>query len=132
MADITEDRITAERCIKRLGDPLADGAVIPAGAMYCLDDEGKAVPASTNTGGPVRGIALRRADATAGHTHVEGAIGVYLFQNSETDPILPAHVGKKNAKVQDCHTVNLGGTVSAGKVIELTDEGVFVQLGEKW
>ena len=132
MADITEDRITATRCLKSLGDPLADGAVIPAGAMYFLDANGCAVPATAQTEGPVRGIALRRADATAGDTHVQGAIGVYLFQNSETDPILPAHVGKKNAKVEDCHTVNLGGSVSVGKVIEVTDEGVFVQLGSKW
>ena len=132
MADITEDRVSAERCIKRFADPLADGALIPAGAMYVLDGDGNAIPATASGSGPVRGIAMRRADAAAGATRVEGASGCWLFQNSATDPIGPQHVGKSNAKVEDCHTVSVGGSATVGKVIEVTDEGVFVQLGDKW
>ena len=129
MTDITADRVPVRRPAELFSDPLAPGALIPAGGMYVIDDNGLATPATTETPGPVRGIALRRADASDGADKVEGAQGCYLF---ETDgSITAADIGKKDAKVVDCHTVGIAGGPTAGRIFDVTEAGVFVEIGNR-
>lgn len=127
MADITADRVPVRRNAELFADPLAAGALIPCGAMYVIGDDGLATPATTETPGPVRGIALRRADAAA--DKVEGAQGCYLFENDGS--ITAADIGKKDAKVVDCHTVGITGGVTAGRIFDVTEAGVFVEIGNR-
>ena len=131
MTDITQDRVPTKMCGERVGDPLAEGAIIPCGALFVLNEEGLAAPAEASARGPVRGMALRRADQTDGDTHVEGASkGVYLFQNSEANPITAADIGL-SAAVEDCHTVCKGSGCVAGVVFGVSDEGVWIELGRQ-
>lgn len=131
MADITQDRVLDKRCGERVGDRLAPDAIIPVGGMFVLDAEGLAAPAEADSSGPVRGVALRRADGPAGDTHVHGAAkGVYLFINSEAAPITAADIGT-SAVVEDCHTVCKGSGAVAGVVFDVSDEGVWVELGRQ-
>ena len=127
MADITADRVADKRCTQRLADPLAPGALIPTGAAYVLDADGFATPATASSRGPVRGIALRRADAAAGDTVVHGATGCYLFVNDGSMSLV--HTRTSNAKVVDCHTVGASGSCNVGRTIDVTDDGVWVLVG---
>lgn len=131
MADITEDRTIDKMCGEKLGDLLNPTALIPVGAMFVLDADGFAVPATASASAPVRGIALRRADGPNGDDKVLGAAkGVYRFQNSETAPLTAADIGL-GAAVEDCHTVCKGEGCVAGVVFDVNDEGVWVELGRK-
>jgi len=130
MVDATADRILTRRCGERVSDPLAAGAIIPAGALYGLNKEGLAAPMPiAGSNNPARGVALRRADATKGDTHVHGATnGVYLFENSEAEPVPQARVGM-NAGIENCHTVKSGGMPAAGRIFAVEDEGVWIDIG---
>ena len=91
--------------------------------------EGNATPATPDVAGPVRGIALRRADAAAGDVQVEGAPGCYLFENDGS--ITAGDIFAKDARVVDCHTVGITGTRTAGRIFDVTEEGVFVEIGKR-
>lgn len=129
MADTSQDRVLTRRNAELFVDPLAAGALIPMGGMYVLDAEGNATPATPDVAGPVRGIALRRADAAAGDVQVEGAQGCYLFENDGS--ITAGDIFTKDARVVDCHTVGITGTRTAGRIFDVTEEGVFVEIGKR-
>jgi len=129
MVDITADRAIAERGARGFADPLAEGAIIPAGAMYALDKSGFAIPAAADSPGPLRGVALRRADQTAGDALVEGKHGCIHFESDGS--ITRADIGKKNAKVVDCHTVGAAGSCTVGIIFDIDDAGVWVKVGHK-
>ena len=130
MTDATADRVTPRRSGEQVTDTLAPGVCIPAGAMYGLTKEGLAAPVPiAGVNDPVRAVALRRADAAAGDTVVHGApCGVWLFENDDAEPVTLARIGK-NAGVVDGHTVKSSGMPSAGRIFDVTADGVWIEIG---
>lgn len=129
MADTSQDRCVQKRCTRRMKDPLASDALIPAGGMYVLDKDGYATPATADHKGYVRGVALRRADAAAGDTAVHGACDCFLFENDGS--ITRAHIRTTNAKVVDCHTAGASGGCTAGRIVDVCEQGVWVHVGTR-
>lgn len=132
MAALTKDRATPERDGRRVSDPVAPGKTIYAGALYSLDATGRAVPAGDPdaAGFYARAVAVRRASALDGDERVEGAFGVFRFDNDTAAPITAEDVANHVAAiVVDDHTVGKGGSEEAGVVVALDDAGVWVRVG---
>jgi hypothetical protein len=127
MTALTTDRVTQSREGRNFADPLADGALIYSGAMYALDDAGNAAPATAD-GGHVRAVALQRADASGGDTHVNGLRTVFGLSNSSTAPVTRADIGK-SAFVEDDQTVAKTGAAIAGVIVDVDDAAVWVDIG---
>lgn len=126
MAALTQDRTTPERDGRRVSDPLAPGVTIYAGAMYCLNAAGQAVPAGHPTATTnARGVAVKRAAATDGDAVVEGALGVFCFDNDVAEPVTRARIGDYAYAVDD-QTAGAGGSVLAGAVFDVDDRGVWI------
>ena len=127
MTALTQDRPTPERDGRRVSDPLAAAAVIYAGALYVLDSAGAAAAATAAATTPVRAVATARASAAAGDSRVEGALGVFRFDN-DGDSITRADIGS-DAFVVDDQTVAKTGTAKAGVVVDVDEAGVWVRIG---
>ena len=127
MTALTQDRPTPERDGRRVSDPLAAAAVIYAGALYVLDSAGAAAAATAAATTPVRAVATARASAAAGDSRVEGALGVFRFDN-DGDAITRADIGS-DAFVVDDQTVAKTGTAKAGVVVDVDEAGVWVRIG---
>lgn len=129
MTALTQDRPTPERDGRRVSDPLAAAAVIYAGALYVLDSAGAAAAATAAATTPVRAVATARASAAAGDSRVEGALGVFRFDNgSGAAELTRADIGA-TAYVVDDQTVGATGTCVAGPVFDVDDAGVWVHVG---
>lgn len=127
MTALTQDRPTPERDGRRVSDPLAAVAVIYAGALYVLDSAGAAAAATAAATTPVRAVATARASAAAGDSRVEGALGVFRFDN-DGNAITRADIGG-DAFVVDDQTVAKTGTAKAGVVVDVDEAGVWVRIG---
>ena len=127
MTALTQDRPTPERDGRRVSDPLAAAAVIYAGALYVLDSAGAAAAATAAATTPVRAVATARASAAAGDSRVEGALGVFRFDN-DGDAITRADIGA-TVYVVDDQTVAKTGTAKAGVVVDVDEAGVWVRIG---
>ena len=127
MAALTQDRPTPEREGRLVSDPLADGVTLYAGGMYVLDGDGNATPATAAATTPVRAVALARASQPDGDQRVEGALGVFRFDN-DGNAITRADIGR-NAFVVDDQTVAKTGTAKAGVVVDVDEAGVWVRIG---
>lgn len=127
MAALTQDRPTPEREGRLVSDPLAANAVVFAGALYVLDAAGNATPATAAAANPVRAVALARASQPHGDQRVDGALGVFRFDN-DGDSITRADIGR-NAFVVDDQTVAKTGTAKAGVVVDVDEAGVWVRIG---
>ena len=127
MAALTQDRRTPEREGRLVSDPLADGVTLYAGGMYVLDGDGNATPATAAAANPVRAVALARASQPHGDQRVEGALGVFRFDN-DGNAITRADIGG-DAFVVDDQTVAKTGTAKAGVVIDVDEAGVWVRIG---
>ncbi|MCL1960668.1 MAG: hypothetical protein FWG56_02540 [Desulfovibrionaceae bacterium] len=129
----TPDRATPQRAGDRVCDRLAPGQTIPAGHMYMLDDDGNAVPIAEGNSGSnyARAVAIKRACSADGDTMVEGAIGVFRFDNDATDPIELEDViyGSLAGAIDGC-TVSQGGLIDVGKVLDIDENGVWVRVGQ--
>ena len=129
MAALTQDRPTPEREGRLVSDPLAANAVVFAGALYVLDAAGNATPATAAAANPVRAVALARASQPHGDQRVEGALGVFRFDNdNDGDAITRADIGG-DAFVVDDQTVAKTGTAKAGVVVDVDEAGVWVRIG---
>ena len=129
MTALTQDRPTPERDGRMVSDPLADGVTLYAGGMYVLDGDGNATPATAAAFTPVRAVATARASAAAGDSRVEGALGVFRFDNgSGAAELTRADIGA-TAYVVDDQTVGATGTCVAGPVFDVDDAGVWVRIG---
>lgn len=130
MTALDKDRATPQRSGDRFADPLAAGVTIYAGAMYALDANGNAVPATAG-GTRVRAVALRRASAPGGDTTVEGVTGVFRFANSaDANEIKRTDILKINAGAADDQTVTKSATAAiAGPVVDVDDSGIWVRIG---
>ena len=127
MAALTQDRRTPEREGRLVSDPLADGVTLYAGGMYVLDGDGNATPATADAANPVRAVALARASQPDGDQRVEGALGVFRFDN-DGNAITRADIGG-DAFVVDDQTVAKTGTAKAGVVVDVDEAGVWVRIG---
>ncbi len=129
MAALTQDRPTPEREGRLVSDPLAANAVVFAGALYVLDADGNATPATAAAANPVRAVALARASQPHGDQRVDGALGVFRFDNDNGgDAITRADIGS-DAFVVDDQTVAKTGTAKAGVVVDVDEAGVWVRIG---
>jgi hypothetical protein len=54
--------------------------------------------------------------------------GIFLLDNSATDTVTAAYIGK-SVFVEDDHTVAIVGTLRAGTCFDVTSEGVWVIVG---
>ena len=99
MAALTQDRPTPEREGRLVSDPLAANAVVFAGALYVLDADGNATPATAAAANPVRAVALARASQPHGDQRVDGALGVFRFDN-DGDAITRADIGSDASRKQ--------------------------------
>ena len=127
MAALTQDRPTPEREGRMVSDPLADGVTLYAGGMYVLDGDGNATPATAAATTPVRAVALARASQPHGDQRVDGALGVFRFDN-DGDAITRADIGA-TVYVVDDQTVAKTGTAKAGVVVDVDEAGVWVRIG---
>ena len=127
MAALTQDRPTPEREGRLVSDPLAANAVVFAGALYVLDAAGNATPATAAAANPVRAVATARASQPHGDQRVEGALGVFRFDNARI-AITRADIGG-DAFVVDDQTVAKTGTAKAGVVVDVDEAGVWVRIG---
>lgn len=128
MAALTQDRPTPEREGRMVSDPLADGVTLYAGGMYVLDGDGNATPATAAATTPVRAVALARASQPHGDQRVDGALGVFRFDN-DGDSITRADIGSDAFVADDQTVAKTGGTAKAGVVVDVDEAGVWVRIG---
>lgn len=112
---------------RRFVDPVAASTLIYAGAMVALNAAGNAIPAIP-TAARMRGVALAEADNSSGAIGDENVIierGSFLVDNNGT--VNRTHVGG-NVYVVDDNTVGAAGTLIAGKCLDVTAQGVVVEI----
>lgn len=112
---------------QRFQDPVAAAVHIFNGAMVALNAAGFAVPA-VPAAASMRGVALNEADNTqgaAGDSIVDIERGPFLVANDGT--IDRTHIGG-DVYVVDDNTVGDAGTLVAGKCLDVTPEGVTVEI----
>ena len=112
---------------RRFANPVAAATRIFSGAMVALNATGFAVPAIP-TATRMRGVALHEADnsdGAAGAATVETDRGPFLVANNGT--VNRTHIGG-NVFVVDNNTVGAAGTLVAGKCLDVTPEGVVVEI----
>lgn len=131
MAALTADRNTPRRAGAVVSDPVAAATVLYVGALYALNAQGDAVPATAG-GTNARAVAQLRADnstGVAGAERVTGERGVWRFANSAGAAELKrADIGAV-AYVADDQTVSKTGTAVAGLVLDVEDGEVWVDVG---
>lgn len=112
---------------RRFANPVAAATRIFSGALVALDATGNAIPAIPAA--PVmRGVALHEADNTlgaAGTASVETDRGPFLVTNDGS--VDRSHIGG-DVFVVDDNTVGAVGTLVAGKCLDVTPEGVVVEI----
>ena len=127
MAALTSDRDT----VFRNGDEFEfeAAAAIFAGAMVCLNGDGKAVPASITAGlTSVVGVAQRRA---AAGEKVLVRRGMFAFGGKSSDEPALAQVGSICYATDD-NTVQKtteSNAPVAGVVRDVTEDGIWVECG---
>lgn len=112
---------------RRFVDPVAAAKLIYCGAMVALDASGNAIPAIP-AGTKMRGVALVEADnssGAAGDVSVPIERGAFLIANNGT--VLRTHIGASIYVVDD-NTVGASGTLIAGKCLDVTAQGVVVEI----
>ena len=112
---------------RRFVDPVAASTLIYAGAMVALNAAGNAIPAIP-TAARMRGVALAEADNSSGAIGDENVIierGPFLVDNNGT--VNRTHIGG-NVYVVDDNTVGAAGTLIAGKCLDVTAQGVVVEI----
>lgn len=111
----------------RFVDPVAAATLIHAGAMVALNAAGNAIPAIPSAT-RMRGVALAEADNSDGATGDENVMierGSFLVANNGT--INRTHIGG-SVYVVDDNTVGAAGTLIAGKCLDVTTQGVVVEI----
>lgn len=134
MTALNKNRYSTQRAGVQHEDPVAAGAHIYNGAIVVIDADGNAAPGTEATGLKSRGAATREVDNTggnAGDKSAETEVGVFLMENDGS--VDRTHIGS-TAYIVDDQTVaagdNSGARSPAGLIDDVTDDGVFVHLGE--
>lgn len=135
MVALTQPRNTPTRKGSNIGDPVAAGATIHAGALVVLVAAGFATAGSTATGLKARGVAqysVDNSDGADGDQLIETERGAFRFENDAGDAIDRTHIGS-NAYIVDDQTVaatdGTGTRSVAGKIIDVDTSGVWVEVG---
>lgn len=132
MANRNIIELANDRSYPGLFDVKASGHIY-IGDIIALDGTLKAVPASDAAGLKVLGVAREEVVNTAGQvaygTKIQAYKGIYLFDNSASAALTRADIGA-NALIEDAQTVAKTSTnsIAAGKVHDVTSEGVFVYV----
>lgn len=111
----------------RFSNPVAAATTIYRHAIVGLNAAGDAVPAAPAVP-TIRGIAMERADnvtGAAGDISVPTLRGVWVLGN---DGSIDRTDIDANAFVIDDQTVGNAGTLVAGKILDVTAEGVVVEI----
>lgn len=111
----------------RFADPVAAATRIFSGAMVALNAAGNAIPAIP-AATRMRGVASSEADNSTGaigEAFVQTERGAFLVANNGT--VLRTHIGA-SIYVLDDNTVAATGTLVAGKCLDVTPEGVVVEI----
>jgi hypothetical protein len=129
-AAATADRNTDERPGNEVSLPVAAATVCYLGTLAARDANGRAVSASDTAGLRVIGRFEETADnaaGAAGAISVKIRLGVFKFDNSATQAITAAMVGRM-AVVEDDQTVAATSTnlVCAGRIVGVDSDGVWV------
>ncbi|MTC39322.1 hypothetical protein GKR70_12500 [Providencia alcalifaciens] len=130
---MTQDRNTPHRDGERFAVRCAEDTRIYGGHIVCANADGFAVPGAP--GLTVLGVSDDFADNRDGE---QGDISVmvrrqkvFFLDNDTAKPVTQAHVGKL-CDVKDSVTVCAADDSSAtpaGRVLEVTDAGVWVMMG---
>lgn len=127
---LTESRNTPRRDGEQVGHPVAANTLIVIGGLVALNATGFAVPA-TAAGKNAVGVSEIFADNSTGadgDVTVNVRRSVFAFNNSATSAIARTDIGAV-AYVEDDNTVAKAGTAVAGTIVDITDEGVWVDVG---
>ena len=117
------------------GLPVKASAIIYGGALACTDATGMCVPGAIAATLIARGVCDAKADNTGG---ADGAIranvrpGIFKFKNHGADLVVAADTGADCFIIDDetvAKTSDTGARSRAGKVVEVTADGVFVAIG---
>lgn len=135
------DRHTSRKDGTLVHFPVGTGAVIYGGHIVCANAAGFAVPGGPDVALTVLGIADEMVDNATG---ADGVVTVPVYRgksfclaNSTATPVTQAMVGKDcyiadsvtvSAMIPDAVDPTLATTPVAGKVLEVTPDGVWVLI----
>lgn len=127
---LTAPRDTAERSGLNFVFPVAAATLLYAGALACTDANGRLVTGSDTAGLKTAGRVEATVDNSAGGAgalSAEVKRGVFKFDNSATNPIAQADVGK-DAYIEDDATVakTTVNKIVAGRIVAVDADGVWV------
>lgn len=131
---LTQDRNTPEREARLVPHPVAAAKKIYAGSLVVLNASGYAEPGSTATTLIAVGRAENQVDNSGGANAAKTITvrrGVFLFANS-ADAVTRTEIGKSCYVVDDYSVAKTNGSSTrsvAGKVIDVSSEGVWVEIG---
>lgn len=127
MSALAGHRIIKRRDGKQFAFPVADTATVYAGAMLCLDADGKAVPASA-TAGLTQVVGVAQYPASGGGL-VEVQHGCFAMDVKSGDAPTRVHIGTVVYAADD-HTVMLtqGSAPKAGIIMDVNDDGAWVAI----
>jgi hypothetical protein len=137
MTALAADRTTKTRSGERMTLPVAGSTKIFAGSMVGLGSDGYARPGRATSTDQIVGIAEQQVDNSGGD---DGDLNVEVlrrvtgcFGNSSSgDAVTLTERGKTVFAVDDqtvAKTNSSGARPAAGKVIDVTSEGVWVEFG---
>lgn len=131
---LTKDRNTPTREGSLVIHPVAANKRIYAGSLVVLNATGYAEPGSTATTLTAVGRAEGQVnnDGGDGALRVEVRRGIFRFANTAADAVTRTEIGKSCYVVDDYSVAKTNGTNTrsvAGKVIDVTSEGVWVEIG---
>ena len=127
---LNKDRNTPIRVGDSVIHPVAAGAKIYAGALVAINAAGFAVPGSSSSNLVAVGRADKRIDNLGGldgNQAVRVRRGIFQYANAGGS-ITRADIGK-NCFIASDYGVSKTGNSVAGKVIDIDDGGVWVEMG---
>jgi len=132
---LTRDRNTLHTDAHLVSHPVAGGVKIYAGALIVLNSSGFAAPGSTATTLTAIGRAEHFVDNLLGANGAHQLMvmrGIFLYANLSADLVTRAEIGKSCYVVDDFSVAKTNGSNTrsiAGKVINVVDSGVWVEIG---
>lgn len=130
MAALTKERDTKRRTGDLLSLPMAAAKKIYAGSLVARDGDGNATPGAATAGLSGVGRAAETVDnstGTAGAKKIEIHKGIFAFANSSGAALSRADIGA-DCFMEDDQTVAKTGTAPCGRVFDVDENGVWVDL----
>ncbi|UPG87023.1 hypothetical protein L2Y94_06610 [Luteibacter aegosomatis] len=130
MTQLTQGRLTPRRNGDQVGHDVAANTILFTGGLVALNATGFAVPA-TKAGRNAVGVNECDVDNSKGADgDLQASVrrDCFAFDNSPTSACTRVDIGAV-AYVEDDSTVARTGTAIAGVIVDITDEGVWVDVG---